>query len=78
MSLKDQFEKWYGTQNKVFQDTFSKAEKGERDRYYYDRVESGWKGFQAGHAAGLEQALKACDTYEYTENAAAAIRAMKP
>ena len=56
MNLREQFEKWYRTQNKVFQDTFNKAEKGERDRYYYDRVESGWQGFQSGHAAGLEQA----------------------
>jgi len=61
MNLREHFEKWYRTQNKVFQDTFNKAEKGERDRYYYDRVESGWQGFQSGHAAGLERAAGICN-----------------
>ena len=41
------------------------------------RYNSLWQGFQSGHAAGLEDALKACEVYTYADVAANAIRAMK-
>ena len=82
MNLREHFEKLHPVPKNVVwlpsnEMYWTFTEFGETDIVAMKEHNALWQGFQSGHAAGLEAALKVCEVYTYADIAANEIRAMK-
>jgi len=86
MNLREQFEKLHPAPEGVRYDSITTRPyyaapdeiKGADNRWKAELQNALWQGFQSGHAAGLEDAIKAvCETEGKIVSQVRAIRAMK-